>query len=80
MCIYFECLLPFSFLFSISFGEHVCLNSAHEFVVCSQLLPHAADIMRLLTVYFRMCALPELRIKVYSVIKILLMSMGIGMQ
>ncbi|KAJ9684919.1 hypothetical protein PVL29_017083 [Vitis rotundifolia] len=44
--------------------------------VRSQLLPHAADIVQLLTEYFRMCALPELRIKAYSVIKILLMSIG----
>ncbi|KAL3520882.1 hypothetical protein ACH5RR_019031 [Cinchona calisaya] len=44
----------------------------------SQLLPHVADITRLLTEYFRTCALPELRIKVYSIMKALLMSMGIG--
>ena len=61
------------------FAEHACLNFVHEFVVCSQLLPYAAEIVRLLTAYFRTCALPELRVKVYSVIKILLMSMGIGM-
>ncbi|XP_027159423.1 uncharacterized protein LOC113760878 isoform X3 [Coffea eugenioides] len=44
----------------------------------SQLLPHVADITRLLTEYFRTCVLPELRIKVYSIMKVLLMSMGIG--
>ncbi|XP_027159422.1 uncharacterized protein LOC113760878 isoform X2 [Coffea eugenioides] len=43
----------------------------------SQLLPHVADITRLLTEYFRTCVLPELRIKVYSIMKVLLMSMGI---
>ncbi|CAK9149218.1 unnamed protein product [Ilex paraguariensis] len=44
----------------------------------SQLLPHAADIVRLLAEYFRRCALPELRIKVYSIMKNLLISMGVG--
>ncbi|KAF8390224.1 hypothetical protein HHK36_024749 [Tetracentron sinense] len=47
--------------------------------VRSQLLPHAADIVRLLTDYFRRCTLPALRIKVYSIIRILLISMGAGM-
>lgn len=47
--------------------------------VRSQLLPHAADIARILTEYFRRCALPELRIKVYSIIRILVTSMGVGM-
>ncbi|KAK9282790.1 hypothetical protein L1049_011011 [Liquidambar formosana] len=46
--------------------------------VRSQLLPHAAEIVRLLTEYFKTCALPELRIKVYSIIRILLISMGVG--
>ncbi|XP_052199109.1 uncharacterized protein LOC127806114 isoform X2 [Diospyros lotus] len=46
--------------------------------VCSQLLPHAAEIVLLLTEYFTRCALPDLRIKVYSIIRILLMSMGVG--
>ncbi|KAJ1429529.1 Pre-rRNA-processing protein RIX1, N-terminal [Sesbania bispinosa] len=45
----------------------------------SQLLPHAASIVRVITKYFRTCALPELRIKVYSVTKTLLISMGVGM-
>ncbi|CAI9091345.1 OLC1v1026353C1 [Oldenlandia corymbosa var. corymbosa] len=44
----------------------------------SQLLPHMADITRLLTEYFRTCSLPEIRIKVYSVLELLLQSMGIG--
>ncbi|CAH9108599.1 unnamed protein product [Cuscuta epithymum] len=44
----------------------------------SQLLPHAAGIVRLLTDYFDRCALPELRIKLYSVVKVLLLSMGVG--
>ncbi|XP_059598540.1 uncharacterized protein LOC100256091 isoform X4 [Vitis vinifera] len=82
-----QALLPFVTAIQ---QEFICsqLPTLHSYVldlltaiikrVRSQLLPHAADIMRLLTVYFRMCALPELRIKVYSVIKILLMSMGIG--
>ncbi|XP_057980746.1 uncharacterized protein LOC131166320 [Malania oleifera] len=46
--------------------------------VRSQLLPHAAEMVRLVIQYFRKCALPELRIKVYSIIKILLLSMGVG--
>ncbi|KAI5421942.1 uncharacterized protein LOC127076040 [Lathyrus oleraceus] len=45
----------------------------------SQLLPHAASIVRLITKYFKTCELPEIRIKVYSVAKILLISMGVGM-
>ncbi|OMO69918.1 Armadillo-like helical [Corchorus olitorius] len=45
----------------------------------SQLLPHAAYIVRLLTRYFRRCALPELRIKLYSISRMLLISMGVGM-
>ncbi|KAI8031839.1 Proline-, glutamic acid- and leucine-rich protein 1 [Camellia lanceoleosa] len=46
--------------------------------VRSQLLPHAAEIVRLLTEYFKRCVLPDLRIKVYSIMRILLMSMGLG--
>ncbi|KAL0008068.1 hypothetical protein SO802_009570 [Lithocarpus litseifolius] len=45
----------------------------------SQLLPYAASIVRLITSYFKRCALPELRIKVYSITRILLISMGVGM-
>ncbi|KAG9144631.1 hypothetical protein Leryth_020239, partial [Lithospermum erythrorhizon] len=44
----------------------------------SLLLPHVADIIRFLTVYFKGCELPELRIKVYSIYKELLQSMGVG--
>ncbi|KAH0981972.1 hypothetical protein GBA52_009149 [Prunus armeniaca] len=47
--------------------------------VRSQLLPHAAYLVRLLSVYLKRCALPELRIKVYSITRILLISMGVGM-
>ncbi|XP_020519298.1 uncharacterized protein LOC18422308 isoform X1 [Amborella trichopoda] len=47
--------------------------------VGSQLLPHAADVVRLLTECFRRCALPDLRIKLYSIAQRLLISMGIGM-
>ncbi|KAL2336139.1 hypothetical protein Fmac_010585 [Flemingia macrophylla] len=45
----------------------------------SQLLPHAAYIVRIVTKYFKTCELPELRIKVYSVAKNLLITMGVGM-
>ncbi|XP_019181831.1 PREDICTED: proline-, glutamic acid- and leucine-rich protein 1 [Ipomoea nil] len=44
----------------------------------SQLLPHAAGIIRLLTEYFQRCVLPEIRIKLYSIMKVLLLSMGVG--
>ncbi|KAB1210289.1 Proline-, glutamic acid- and leucine-rich protein 1 [Morella rubra] len=44
----------------------------------SQLLPHAASIVRLITSYLKRCALPELRIKVYSILRVLLISMGVG--
>ncbi|KDP35790.1 hypothetical protein JCGZ_10426 [Jatropha curcas] len=44
----------------------------------SQLLPHAAYVVRLVKEYFRRCQLSELRIKIYSITKILLISMGIG--
>ncbi|KAG5021771.1 hypothetical protein JHK85_018113 [Glycine max] len=45
----------------------------------SQLLPHAAYIVRIITKYFKTCKLPELRIKVYSVTRNLLITMGVGM-
>ncbi|CAJ1950342.1 unnamed protein product [Sphenostylis stenocarpa] len=45
----------------------------------SQLLPHAAYIVRIITKYFKTCELPELRIKVYSVTRNLLITMGVGM-
>ncbi|KAL5724950.1 hypothetical protein ACHQM5_008150 [Ranunculus cassubicifolius] len=45
----------------------------------SQLLPSAAEVIRLINAYFRRCMFPALRIKVYSITKILLTSMGIGM-
>ncbi|KAI3427709.1 RIX1 domain-containing protein [Psidium guajava] len=44
----------------------------------SQMLPHAAYIVRLIMGYFKNCSLPELRVKVYSIIRTLLMSMGVG--
>ncbi|KAK9086715.1 hypothetical protein Syun_029109 [Stephania yunnanensis] len=45
----------------------------------SQLLPHAGVVVKLLKEYFGRCTLPALRIKVYSIIQILLISMGVGM-
>ncbi|XP_014515335.1 proline-, glutamic acid- and leucine-rich protein 1 [Vigna radiata var. radiata] len=45
----------------------------------SQLLPHAAYIVLIITKYFKTCELPKLRIKVYSVTKNLLITMGVGM-
>ncbi|KAK8629712.1 hypothetical protein V6N13_078543 [Hibiscus sabdariffa] len=44
-----------------------------------QLLPHSAYIVRVITRYFKRCALPELRIKLYSIVRMLLLSMGVGM-
>ncbi|XP_030526574.1 proline-, glutamic acid- and leucine-rich protein 1 [Rhodamnia argentea] len=44
----------------------------------SQMLPHAAYIVRLIMRYFKNCSLPELRVKLYSIIRTLLMSMGVG--
>ncbi|GMI72535.1 hypothetical protein like AT1G30240 [Hibiscus trionum] len=44
-----------------------------------QLLPHSAYIVRVITRYFKTCALPDLRIKLYSIVKMLLLSMGVGM-
>ncbi|KAF2578647.1 hypothetical protein F2Q68_00005835 [Brassica cretica] len=41
----------------------------------SQLLPYATSVSS----YFKKCSLPELRIKLYSIIKSLLKSMGVGM-
>lgn len=45
---------------------------------CSQLLPLVGSIIRLLTNYFETCTLPELRIKVYAIMKVLLLSLGVG--
>ncbi|CAG7899055.1 unnamed protein product [Brassica rapa] len=45
----------------------------------SQLLPYAASVVRVVSSYFKKCSLPELRIKLYSIIKTLLKSMGVGM-
>lgn len=47
--------------------------------VRSQLLPRAANVVRLLTEYFRRCVSPTLRIKLYSNAQSLLISMGVGM-
>ncbi|KAI3458851.1 hypothetical protein Pfo_015514 [Paulownia fortunei] len=44
----------------------------------SQLLPHAAGIVQLLKEYLRRCKFPDLKIKAYSIVKVILMSMGIG--
>ncbi|KAK1260845.1 hypothetical protein QJS04_geneDACA013378 [Acorus gramineus] len=44
-----------------------------------QLLPHAAGVARLLMEYFTRAALPDLRIKIYSIMRILLTSMGVGL-
>ncbi|TXG49331.1 hypothetical protein EZV62_025206 [Acer yangbiense] len=45
----------------------------------SQLLPHAAYVVRLVKTHFKRCSSPKLRIKLYSVTKSLLIFMGVGM-
>ncbi|KAG0477926.1 hypothetical protein HPP92_012645 [Vanilla planifolia] len=45
----------------------------------SQLLPHGIYVARLLSEYFRQARLSALRIKVYDVVRMLLISMGVGM-
>ncbi|CAK9309947.1 unnamed protein product [Citrullus colocynthis] len=45
----------------------------------SQLLPHAASIVRFILKYFKECVSAELRVKVYAVAKSLMMSLGVGM-
>ncbi|XP_022150577.1 proline-, glutamic acid- and leucine-rich protein 1 isoform X2 [Momordica charantia] len=45
----------------------------------SQLLPYAASIVRLIVKYFKKCVSAELRVKVYAVAKLLMMSLGVGM-
>ncbi|KXG29400.2 hypothetical protein SORBI_3004G030800 [Sorghum bicolor] len=44
----------------------------------SQLLPHGASIIRLITEYFKIAKLPTLRTKAYSILQLLLTSMGAG--
>uniref|UniRef100_A0A0E0KZL9 Pre-rRNA-processing protein RIX1 N-terminal domain-containing protein n=1 Tax=Oryza punctata TaxID=4537 RepID=A0A0E0KZL9_ORYPU len=44
----------------------------------SQLLPHAANIVRLITKYFEKAKLPTMRTKVYGIVQQLLTSMGVG--
>ncbi|TVU32378.1 hypothetical protein EJB05_24107 [Eragrostis curvula] len=44
----------------------------------SQLLPHAASIIRLMAEYFKGAKLPTVRTKVYSIAQLLLISMGAG--
>ncbi|XP_020683452.1 proline-, glutamic acid- and leucine-rich protein 1-like [Dendrobium catenatum] len=44
----------------------------------SQLLPHGANVVRLLTEYFRSARMPSIRRKVYSIMQMLI-SMGVGM-
>uniref|UniRef100_F6H5R6 Proline-, glutamic acid-and leucine-rich protein 1 n=1 Tax=Vitis vinifera TaxID=29760 RepID=F6H5R6_VITVI len=46
--------------------------------VRSQLLPHAAEIIGLLKEYFKRCVLPGLRVKIYMIVRIFLLTQGIG--
>ncbi|CAA0824299.1 Unknown protein [Striga hermonthica] len=47
-------------------------------VLSSQLLPHAAGIVQLLVDLLRTSKFPDLKIKAYSILKVLVMAMGIG--
>ncbi|XP_073312318.1 uncharacterized protein [Primulina huaijiensis] len=44
----------------------------------SNVLPHAPDILRLLTEYMRRCTFPELRVRAYSILKVLISMEGCG--
>ncbi|PKA60467.1 hypothetical protein AXF42_Ash017873 [Apostasia shenzhenica] len=57
------------------------LNLLTAIIRCleSQLLPYGSEVMRLLTDYFSRAKLPSLRIKAYSIVQMLLVSMGSGM-
>ncbi|XP_076946978.1 uncharacterized protein LOC143618766 isoform X2 [Bidens hawaiensis] len=71
--------------------EYVCLElpvqHSHSLdILCgivkearSQLLPHAAHIIRIVTEYLGKCESPQLRIKLYALIKLMLLSMGVGL-
>ncbi|XP_057803662.1 uncharacterized protein LOC131018988 isoform X2 [Salvia miltiorrhiza] len=45
----------------------------------SQVLPYVAEILELLKEYLTRCKIPDLKIKAYSILKVLLMSMGVGL-
>ncbi|XP_071707764.1 uncharacterized protein [Rutidosis leptorrhynchoides] len=45
----------------------------------SQLLPHGAHIIRIVTEYFTNCQYPDLRIKLYTIVKLMMLSMGVGL-
>ncbi|XP_076957395.1 uncharacterized protein LOC143632860 isoform X1 [Bidens hawaiensis] len=71
--------------------EYVCLElpvqHSHSLdILCgivkearSQLLPHAAHIIRIVTEYLGKCESPQLRIKLYALIKLMLLSIGVGL-
>ncbi|KAL4576739.1 hypothetical protein LXL04_012838 [Taraxacum kok-saghyz] len=65
--------LPFLHSYSLDILSDI-VKEAH-----SQLLMHAAHMIRIVTDYLGKCELPELRIKLYSLIKVMLLSMGVGM-
>ncbi|XP_041992177.1 uncharacterized protein LOC121743062 [Salvia splendens] len=45
----------------------------------SQVLPYVAEIFELLKEYLSRCKIPGLKIKAYSILKVLLISMGVGL-
>ncbi|XP_058083932.1 uncharacterized protein LOC131231664 isoform X2 [Magnolia sinica] len=81
----FTSIMPQEFIYFELPGLHLCSLNLLLAVITAlrrQLLPHAAQVVRLLTEYVRKRAwrhaLPSIRIKVYSVMKVLLTSMGVG--
>lgn len=66
-----------SFVTSNSYAIFLLIYLLLNFV-CSQLLPYAASIVRLIVKYFKKCVSAELRVKVYAVAKLLMMSLGVG--
>lgn len=73
-----QCICPLSSCSSLVSLHFLLFNDIKSTFLCSQMLPHAAYIVRLIMGYFKNCSLPELRVKIYSIIRTLLMSMGVG--
>jgi hypothetical protein len=45
---------------------------------CSSLIPHAGIVVSLITEYFKGAKLPSIRRKLYTVVRLLLSSIGVG--
>ncbi|KAL6552669.1 hypothetical protein OROHE_008033 [Orobanche hederae] len=67
--------IPIIHLHSLDSGYYCsCCQGAEQIL----LLPHVAGIVQLLQDYLRTCKNTDLKIKAYSILKVILMSMGIG--